>query len=86
VSLPVIIAGFLLRKDIYIHESDAVMGLTNKITSKFAKKVFTSFPLNEKEKFIHSGHIMNPEMLDTVSSISKDENESLNVLVIAGSQ
>jgi UDP-N-acetylglucosamine:LPS N-acetylglucosamine transferase len=62
------------------------MGLANKITSRFATKVFTSFPLSNKKKYIHSGHILNPEMIDSVKSLSKKENEHLNVLVIAGSQ
>jgi len=86
VSVPACIAGFILRKKIYIHESDSVMGLANKITSKLATKVFTSFPISDKKKYIHSGHILNPEMLDNVNSLSKQENEKLNVLVIAGSQ
>jgi len=29
---------------------------------------------------------MNPEMLDSVRSLSKEENQQLNVLVIGGSQ
>lgn len=86
VSVPVVIAAFFLWKKIYIHESDSHMWLANKITSIFAKQVFTSFPLSTKKKYIHSGHIMNPEMLDAVQSMSKDENEHLNILVIAGSQ
>ena len=88
VSVPACIAAFVLRKKIYIHESDSVMGLANKITSRLATKVFYSFP-NDKidnKKHFHVGHIMNPEMLDNISSISKEENENLNVLVIAGSQ
>ena len=86
VSVPVCIAAFILRKKIYIHESDAVMGLANKITSRLASKVFYSFPNEKGGKHIHSGPIVNPEMLDGIKSISKSENERLNVLVIAGSQ
>jgi len=86
VSVPVCLAAFVLRKKIYIHESDATMWLANKITSKLATKVFTSYPLSDKKKYIHSGHIMNPEMLDSVRSLSKEENQQLNVLVIGGSQ
>lgn len=95
VSVPACLAAFILRKKIYIHESDSVMGLANKITSSFATKVFYSFP-NEKTiinaqnentgKHVHSWHILNPEMLDSVKSLSVDENEKLNVLVIAWSQ
>jgi UDP-N-acetylglucosamine--N-acetylmuramyl-(pentapeptide) pyrophosphoryl-undecaprenol N-acetylglucosamine transferase len=90
VSVPACIAGFILRKDIYIHESDSVMGLANKITSKLATKVFYSFKNEltqvEGNKHIHCGPIVNPEMLDEVKSVDKTENERLSVLVIAGSQ
>jgi len=86
VSVPACIAAFILRKKIYIHESDSVMGLANKITSKLASKVFYSFPNEKWWKHVHSGPIVNPEMLDSVKSISKQENERLSVLVIAGSQ
>jgi UDP-N-acetylglucosamine--N-acetylmuramyl-(pentapeptide) pyrophosphoryl-undecaprenol N-acetylglucosamine transferase len=75
-----------LRKKIYIHESDAVMGLANKITSKLASKVFYTFPNEKGRKHIHCGPIVNPVMLDTVKSLTKSENERLTVLVIAGSQ
>lgn len=85
VAVPVCIAAFLLRKKIYIHESDSVMGLANKICSKLATKVFTSFPF-ENKKTIHCGHIMNPIMLDQVESIEREENERLQLLVIAWSQ
>jgi len=86
VSVPAVFAAFILRKKIYIHESDSVMWLANKITSKFATKVFYSFPTNKSGKHIHSGPIINPVMLDTVKSLTKQENQKLTVLVIAGSQ
>lgn len=86
VSVPACIAGWILRKKVFIHESDSVMGLANKITSKLATKVFYSFPNEKWGKHIFSGPIMNPEMLDSIVSVSKEENEKLNVLVIAGSQ
>ena len=64
------------------------MGLANTIASKFATKVFYSFPLNNKKssKHIHTGHILNGELIDHVRSLSKEENERLCVIVIAGSQ
>jgi len=86
VSVPAVFAAFILRKKIYIHESDAVMGLANKITSKFATKVFYSFPSEKFGKHIHCWPIVNPVMLDAVKSLSKSENERLTVLVIAWSQ
>lgn len=86
VSVPAVLAAFILRKKIYIHESDTVMGLANKITIRFATKVFYTFPTEKTGKHIHSGPIVNPVMLDSVKSLTKTENERLTVLVIAGSQ
>ncbi|PEL13260.1 undecaprenyldiphospho-muramoylpentapeptide beta-N-acetylglucosaminyltransferase [Bacillus sp. AFS017336] len=43
VSVPVIIAASTLKIPIYIHESDMTPGLANKISQRFATKIFTSF-------------------------------------------
>lgn len=42
-SLGVVLAGWLLRIPIIIHDSDSLPGLTNRISSFFAKKVFLAF-------------------------------------------
>ncbi len=42
-ALPVIIAGWFYRIPIIIHESDAHPGLTNLVSSRFAKKIYASF-------------------------------------------
>jgi len=44
VSVPVCVAGFLMRVPVIIHESDLTPGLANRIASKFATKICTSFP------------------------------------------
>ncbi|SFA71475.1 MULTISPECIES: undecaprenyldiphospho-muramoylpentapeptide beta-N-acetylglucosaminyltransferase [unclassified Bacillus (in: firmicutes)] len=43
VSVPVIVAASSLKIPIYIHESDMTPGLANKISQRFASKIFTSF-------------------------------------------
>lgn len=89
VWLPLCLAWALLRKKVYIHESDTASWLANKIISRFATKVFYTFP-NEKidgVKHIVSGQILNPELLNNVDKVWElEENEKLEVLVIAGSQ
>ncbi|MDQ7008856.1 MAG: UDP-N-acetylglucosamine--N-acetylmuramyl-(pentapeptide) pyrophosphoryl-undecaprenol N-acetylglucosamine transferase [Candidatus Gracilibacteria bacterium] len=85
VSLPLCIAGKIMGKKIYIHESDIKMGLANKVISKIATKVFTSFP-KEGVKIITTGQILNPELLDGLNNLELKENKKLKVLVIAGSQ
>jgi len=43
VSLPLCIAGFLLRKKIYIHESDMKSGIANQLIGLIATKKFYTF-------------------------------------------
>ena len=50
-SMPAVIAAWILRVPIFLHESDVVPGLANKIASKFALEVFISFPINKTEYF-----------------------------------
>ncbi|MEG2014970.1 MAG: glycosyltransferase, partial [Clostridia bacterium] len=44
VALPVVIAGHKLKIDCVMHESDITLGLANKLSAPFCKKVFTAFP------------------------------------------
>lgn len=46
-SLPVVFCAKIFRIPIFIHESDIVPGLSNRIASKWAKKIFISFPKTE---------------------------------------
>ncbi|MCU9614753.1 undecaprenyldiphospho-muramoylpentapeptide beta-N-acetylglucosaminyltransferase [Caldibacillus lycopersici] len=43
VSVPVIVAASSLKIPVFIHESDITPGLANKISQRFATKIFTSF-------------------------------------------
>lgn len=96
VSLPLCIAAFILRKPIYIHESDCVWGIANKVISKIATKTFYSFEnsktkadwekMSDERKHIFSWQILNPDLLEYITSLEIKENEKLEVLVIAGSQ
>lgn len=96
VSLPLCIAAWILRRDIYIHESDTTGWMANKLIAKVATKVFYSFPNdrtranelkeNGPQKHIHVGQILNPELLDYIESVDVIENENLEIMVIAGSQ
>jgi len=44
VSVPVVLAAFVLRRPVILHESDGSMGLSNRISSRFAKVVCVAFP------------------------------------------
>lgn len=88
VSLPLSIAAKLMRKKIYIHESDTISGLSNKIVENLATKVFYSFP-NKKidwKKYILSWQIINPELIEYLETPYPKENKRLTVLVTGGSQ
>lgn len=88
VSLPLCIAAKILWKKIYVHESDRVTGISNKIVSNLATKIFYTFPNSniDNEKHILIGQILNPEMIDYIDSIEVEENERLSVMVVWGSQ
>lgn len=43
VALPMVLAAKLLGRRIIIHESDSVMGLTNRVSARLASKILTAF-------------------------------------------
>ncbi len=88
VSLPMAIWAKIMWKKLFVHESDTVSGISNRIVSRLADKVFYSFD-NEKidnKRHILSWQILNPEILDWLSNVSVWENSRQKVLVTWGSQ
>jgi len=66
-SISVTFAAKLLNIPVFLHESDTVPGLSNRQTSKWAKKIFTSFPKTElfnQEKIILTGNPIRAEILN----------------------
>jgi UDP-N-acetylglucosamine--N-acetylmuramyl-(pentapeptide) pyrophosphoryl-undecaprenol N-acetylglucosamine transferase len=68
VTLPVGIAAFVLRCPLIIHESDAILGLANRILSHFARKILTAFPKEYypkkyHQKIVWTGVPVRPEIL-----------------------
>lgn len=60
VSAPLVYAAARLHIPIYLHESDSIMGATNRRLAKYAEKIFVTFPLEYydvelREKLIVSG-------------------------------
>ena len=53
VSLPVAMAAWILRRPVYLHESDSIPGLANRLVSRFARTIFLTF--SEAEKFFPKG-------------------------------
>ena len=88
VSLPLSIAAKMMWKKVYIHESDTVSGVSNKLLSLVADKVFYTFP-NKKidwKKHILSGQIINPELIYYLEDPIPKESEKLTVIVTWGTQ
>ncbi len=74
-SLPVTYCARLLFIPVFLHESDMVPGLSNRITSRWAKKVFTSFPKTEYfelEKTICVGTPIKKELLEGSEEAAKE--------------
>lgn len=73
VSVPVVIGAWLNNVPIIVHESDLTPGLANKIATKFAKKVCTTFPdtveLFKEGKATHTGTPIRPELFEGSKSM-----------------
>lgn len=95
VSIPLCLAAKLLWKKIFVHESDIIWWISNRLIWKLATKIFYTFP-NEKIdwiKHILSWQLLNQEILEWINRNNKnelsneiEENERLNIVVIAWSQ
>lgn len=74
VSLPVVIAGWMWRKKIILHESDTTPGLANRICSRFATTIFTWFSdvFPWKEKVI--GQILDDDLVWYELAIKDDKD------------
>jgi UDP-N-acetylglucosamine--N-acetylmuramyl-(pentapeptide) pyrophosphoryl-undecaprenol N-acetylglucosamine transferase len=92
-SIAVTWSARLLRIPVFLHESDVAPGLSNQMTSKWAKKIFTSFPKTEyfdPEKITIVG---NPIRKEVVEGDTKMAGELFNLtfskpifLIMGGSQ
>jgi UDP-N-acetylglucosamine--N-acetylmuramyl-(pentapeptide) pyrophosphoryl-undecaprenol N-acetylglucosamine transferase len=66
VGLPVGMAAVMLRIPFVVHDSDTVLGLTNKILGKFAKRIAVSWPIEN-----YTGALVN-KMVFTGIPVSSD--------------
>ncbi len=70
VSIPTVIAGKKLKIPVVAHESDYTVGLTNKVTSRYCKKVLTSFP--DTALTIKNGEYSGPPIREELFNVNKD--------------
>lgn len=94
-SIPTILAGWFLQAPVFLHESDVVPGLANRIGSRFAVEIFISFSVNETEyfpskKMLSIGNPIRTELLggskDEAKRVFSLTGEKPVVLIIGGSQ
>lgn len=74
-SLPIAFWARVFGRPIFIHESDTIPGLSNKITGKWAKKIFTSFektPYFDLAKTQCVGNPIRKEILEGTSDGAKE--------------
>lgn len=91
-SGPVLFASWLLGRPIFILEQNTVMGVTNKISARFAKKVFTAFPLSKynNPKVVVCGNPIRSTITTSKRSLQKQNNsftdDKFNIFIFGGSQ
>ncbi len=85
-SGPVVLSSALLKKQIFLVEQNAVMGFTNRILSRFAKLIFSAFPLKtfkDQSKVLVYG---NPVRESIKPSDKQSTNKTFTIFVFGGSQ
>ena len=93
VSVPVVIGGWLNKVPVIVHESDITPGLANKIATKFAKFVCTTFPETVEHfspgKAIHTGTPIRNELFQGKAGQGKRlcgfTEDKPTVLIMGGS-
>lgn len=90
VSGPVGIAAWMLRVPLYIHEQNAVAGLTNRLLSPFAKLVMQGFPntFSASSKVMTTGNPVRSDIIQAAKLSTDDVSKSPNeicLLILGGS-
>ncbi len=86
-SFPAIGAALILRIPYALHEQNAILGRVNRLFSKYASRVFTSFK-ETKNAPTTSVYIGNPirKEFSSLSPSCSTSNQKINILVMGGSQ
>lgn len=89
VTIPIVLAGWVLGKKIITHESDVVMGLANCIEARLAKKICVGFPVENYpdlllQKIVYTGNPVRKEFFKSYQ-LSVISHQPV-ILVTGGSQ
>ncbi len=71
VSVPTVIAAKKRKIPVISHESDYTVGLANRFTSKYCKKVLTSFP--ETATLLKNGEYVGSPLRKEIFNVSRDD-------------
>ena len=83
ITVPVGFASIFCLRKLYLHEQNSIVGSSNKLLLKFAKKMFTAFPISKNKKYFFAG---NPANTQNKKAIDVHQDDNLNILVTGGSQ
>jgi UDP-N-acetylglucosamine--N-acetylmuramyl-(pentapeptide) pyrophosphoryl-undecaprenol N-acetylglucosamine transferase len=86
-SLPMVLAAHGMRVPCFIHEQNAIPGMTNKILARFVGNVFIT--LEESEKFFPKGKVRvtgNPLRRQILDLVEKQNPTSIPLLEMGGSK
>ncbi len=95
-SIPIVLTGKILLTPIFLHESDVVPGLANRIAGRLSLEIFTAFPAEKTsdfpaKKMLSVGNPIRKELLekcskDTAKRVFQLTGEKPVILVLGGSQ
>ena len=87
---PVMVSAWLLRTKIALHEQNILPGITNRILSRFADRIYVSFKDTEKgfnpDKTLLTGNPVRKELLNHRADNAAPDSKSFCVLIVGGSQ
>ena len=92
---PVVMAAWLLRIPVVIHEQNILPGITNRILARFVRRIYVSFENTpytvNPEKIYWTGNPVRQELLAGAENLKEAGSEDLDtsrftVLIIGGSQ
>jgi len=84
ISLPVGFAAKLMRKELFIHEQNTIMGTSNKLLAPFAEKIFSAFPLKINQFVNVCGNPIRGKIANINKTINQAKNK-INILILGGS-
>ena len=84
ITVPAGLACWIIKKPIFIHEQNSVLGSANKILSKISKINFLGMPIKNINNSIMSGNPIRESFFNYDEE--NENNESINIYITGGSQ